>query len=177
MDCDSDEICVAPSCGADGVCLEKRADCPTLGEPVCDCWGLTAESACLAQYRAQGVAHAGACQERSCTVNGTLRENRSSWESGDGCNTCQCIDGQVVCTTRTCVPCGEGLPDCADDEYCMFAYGTCGAEGPGVCELRKRGSCGIEASYACGCDGALYSNYCFAAKAGQSLADSMSCGG
>jgi hypothetical protein len=99
-----------------------------------------------------------------------MAEDGSAWVAEDGCNDCKCVDGEVFCTDRSCTPCGEGLAPCADDEYCAFENFECGANGPGVCMLRPNGSCLIEAGPVCGCDGQTYSNYCFAAKASQSLA-------
>jgi hypothetical protein len=172
MDCPTDEICVAPTCGADGVCVERREDCPVTANVVCDCGGFTRLSHCAGQVLGRSVLHAGECQERSCSVSGTTHENGSAWDAGDGCNSCSCRDGVVSCTTRTCVECDAGVDgQCADDEYCRFSGTTCGAGGPGRCEFRPRGNCQFEASGVCGCDGDFYVNYCFAAQAGVSVGE------
>jgi hypothetical protein len=175
QDCTLDEVCVAPDCGGDGICVRRRGDCPTLGDSVCDCFGITHQSICSAQQLATAVAHAGACEERSCSLDGVVKATGSTWEVGDGCNYCQCTDGTIACSHRSCIPCDDNL-DCDQDEYCSFGYGTCGADGPGICQLRPRGNCLIEAGPACGCDGNLYMNYCGAAKAGVSL-DECATGG
>jgi hypothetical protein len=152
--------------------VEGPADaCPTTGDPVCDCFGRTTGSYCEAQYSGGGVAHEGACGLGTCSVDGVMRESGSIWDAGDGCNYCQCADGEVSCTEKRCTPCGEGLAPCAAGEYCYFAGTGCGANGPGHCELEPRGNCLLEAPSVCGCDGERYANYCYAAAAGTSVGE------
>jgi hypothetical protein len=170
-DCPLGDVCITPACGMDGACVPD-VECAAEDAPVCGCSGLTSASACVAARSDFGVAHAGACQERPCVVDGEIHVNSSLWEAGDGCNVCSCADGIVSCSSRTCVSCGGALDSpCAPDEYCRFTGTGCGAEGPGFCELRPRGSCQLEASSVCGCDGNRYDNYCDAAAAGTSVGE------
>jgi len=172
--CPVSQACIVPSCRGIGVCVNTSA-CPGAGDPVCGCYGATLGSRCAAQAQSGNVAHTGACAARSCNVDGRVEESATAWSAGDGCNYCECIDGEVFCTERSCTPCGEGLDPCADDEYCAFGGTSCGADGPGSCTLRPNNSCMIEAGPVCGCDGQTYMNHCYAAKAGQSVAASGFC--
>jgi hypothetical protein len=167
--CPVGDICIAQACGEDGVCVPD-VECPALGAPACDCNGQTYESACLAARVGLAVAHAGACEERACVVDGQSRPNSSLWQAPDGCNVCSCADGTVICSSRSCVQCGGALESpCASDEYCSFPDLGCGSQSTGYCRLRPQGSCQIEASSVCGCDGNRYDNYCYAAAAGTSV--------
>jgi hypothetical protein len=38
----------------------------------------------------------------SCTDDGTIHANGSSWTCSDGCNSCSCADGEVASTLRAC---------------------------------------------------------------------------
>jgi len=78
----------------------------------------------------------------------------------------------VICSSRTCVACGGELGNpCEPDEYCAFPDTGCGSQSPGVCRLRPKGNCQIEAPGECGCDGNRYMNYCAAAAAGVSVGE------
>lgn len=170
-DCYPGDACVAPECGSDGVCV-PYLECPVFGPEACSCGGQTHPSACVAARADIAVAHVGPCEDRPCLVAGQSRPNGSLWDAGDGCNTCSCADGTVICSSRTCVACGGALgATCEADEYCNFPDLFCGAQSPGVCALRPKGNCQIEASSACGCDGNRYSNYCAAAAAGVSIGE------
>ena len=171
QDCPADELCVAPACAEDGVCV-PRIECPLTGSPACSCSGTTEENACVAARSGFAVAHLGACEDRPCELAGGSREHGALWEAEDGCNVCSCVDGAVRCSTQSCVPCGgsSGNP-CGADEYCRFAGTDCGATSTGFCQLRPKGSCQIEASSVCGCDGNRYRNYCEAAAAGMSVGE------
>lgn len=170
-DCPDGTVCVSPSCGAEGVCVERQPNCPTAGAPVCDCLGITRGSHCEAQSIYRSVAHDGACRtQTTCTYQGVER-TEGIWDAGDGCNYCSCADGEVICTDKRCTPCGSGLAPCAADEYCYFTGTSCGTEGAGHCELKPRGNCQLEAPSVCGCDGERYTNYCYAAAAGTSVGE------
>lgn len=38
----------------------------------------------------------------SCRFNSTVYEDQEVFESTDGCNTCTCNNGRVLCTARAC---------------------------------------------------------------------------
>lgn len=61
--CGATEFCdFATSCGTEGgVCMPRPSDCPTDGEPVCGCDGLTYSSGCEAARGGVGVRHSGGC--------------------------------------------------------------------------------------------------------------------
>ena len=171
QDCPVNEVCIAPACGAEGVCV-PFIECPVLGPPACSCSGQTHPSACLAARSDFAIAHMGACEELPCLVAGESRPNGSIWDAGDGCNTCSCADGAVSCTSQSCVACTSTSGNaCEADEYCAFPDLGCGSQGAGVCRLRPRGNCQIEAPGECGCDGNRYMNYCAAAAAGVSVGE------
>lgn len=39
---------------------------------------------------------------KSCRYNGNDYVNREKFPSFDGCNSCSCNDGRVICTARAC---------------------------------------------------------------------------
>jgi hypothetical protein len=73
-----------------------------------------------------------------------------------------------ICETDGC----RENSDCDGTEYCAKEYGDC--DGLGICLVRPAGCIDVD-SFACGCDGHVYANGCWAANAGVSLADGSVC--
>ena len=57
------------------------------------------------------VGGGGGAPAGSCVYDGTTYAEGSSFPATDGCNTCSCTDGMVVCTEMACA--AGGNPDCA----------------------------------------------------------------
>ena len=83
------------------------------------------------------------------------------------CPNCTCFG--------TCKPVEDGCKqdkDCKNGEYCAYPDGKCG--GLGKCAKRPQ-YCYLMIMPVCGCNGKTYSNACFAASAGQSIAYKGKC--
>ncbi len=67
-----------------------------------------------------------------------------------------------------------GNDDCGESEFCHKRTGEC--KGPGECAERPE-VCIEVVDPVCGCDHKTYSNYCYAAREGVSVADLGECDG
>ncbi|MDX2052407.1 MAG: Kazal-type serine protease inhibitor domain-containing protein [Polyangiaceae bacterium] len=116
------------------------------------------------------VATGGTPGQKNCVVGNIEYPSGSSFPAPDGCNTCSCANGSVVCTLAACVSvvCGGFAGStCAPDEYCAYAgTGLCGAaDASSTCAKRPQ-VCPDIFDPVCACDGKTYPSACAAAAAG-----------
>jgi hypothetical protein len=85
---------------------------------------------------------------------------QTCWMNPDGQCTEQCPN-TGSCTKDDPGACGAG-------RFCYFPRGDCGASSAGYCASSPK-DCATLSAPACGCDGATYTNTCFAALAGTAV--------
>jgi len=186
------EICEVES----GICTPRPQVCPDVWDPVCGCDGVTYSNVCYAAMVGVSVDYFGECVTGICNANNDCAaEEYCAKAAGDcdgegACSTrpevCPMIwDPVCGCDGRTysnscfaamagvnvdysgecqpvVTPCRANA-DCEIDQYCAKDAGDCSGEG--VCQPRP-GICPDIWDPVCGCDGATYSNECYAARAG-----------
>lgn len=120
---------------------------------------------------------------KSCDVGGMIYPDGSTQITApDGCNTCSCSDGTLVCTRRACaepITCGAQFgASCADDAYCAYeGAGSCGAaDESSICKPRPL-SCPRIFDPVCACNGETFDNACLAAQAGFGYSNKGACNG
>ncbi len=111
-------------------CEPPKFDCPSCEEPcnekVQTCYVMSNNGlATHVQYqKVQCRGSLKACEEKygececgweetTCKYNGKEYKDGETFEADDGCNTCRCTDGKVICTLMACEePCKEEVQTC-----------------------------------------------------------------
>ena len=182
---------IAPVCGCDGktydnACAASAAGVNVASEGACaggPCGGETGITCAEGQFCKTEVGACDANAEGICTnlpavcptsfvpvcgCNGVTFANACAAD-GAGVN----VASEGACPEG--VACGGAAGDtCADDEFCKLEEGACSAEAEGVCTPIP-GVCHPDFTPVCGCDGETYSNACFAASNGASIAAQGAC--
>jgi hypothetical protein len=163
--------CAGKTCGDEcNVCAPDDADC--------------AETAVVKQCNAAGdcTSEPATCGG-TCIYDGNTHQVGDTFQSSNGCNTCECLqDGTVACTDEACQTCGgfqapEPGVECSDGQYCKMPAGQCGlADGTGVCAPIPM-ACDLIYDPVCGCDGVTYGNACAADLAQAAIDHDGACDG
>ncbi|MEO1171784.1 MAG: hypothetical protein AAFX94_06990 [Myxococcota bacterium] len=112
------------------------------------------------------------CRGDGCEYNTQFYPDGARFYADDGCNYCECFDGNVACTEAACDPCwgavATGTGSCtgpygAAPEFCCESKALCGSTG-GVWDTRSCGDYTCGAPPSCdavvpGCDCGEHANF------------------
>jgi len=181
--------------------------CFALWDPVCGCDGKTYSNACYALVAGMSIDYVGECVDGclddqecgedeyclkplgDCDGVGECKEIPydmsciALWDPVCGCdgktysNCCYAmVAGVSVDYLDECEGSCWADQDCGEGEYCLKPLGEC--YGQGQCtEILDEVDCPAVWDPVCGCDGQTYSNCCYAARAGVSIAYLGECQG
>ena len=186
------------TCTGYGVCQQRPGLCLAYWDPVCGCDGHTYSNYCYAWFNGVNIDYYGECVaanrcytnaecaldefcdkadgdclgEGECTTRPTICTHH--WDPVCGCdgvtysNECYAnANGQSILHTGECVPppCLHNS-QCQPEEFCAKVVGAC--DSAGACQERPE-VCLAVWDPVCGCDGRTYSNWCYAARAGENV--------
>ena len=119
-DCTTDESCVFSfgTCGGEGSCRPTGNMCAQYWDPVCGCNGVTYTNDCSAVSSGVSAAHAGACEEASCTD--------AQCDDNDPC-TAESCDQVSGCTYAPVEACVASVPAASNPLRAVVALFLAGA--------------------------------------------------
>jgi hypothetical protein len=110
-----------------------------------------------------------------CVYGGAEQPHGAQFLADDGCNTCFCADGTVLCSMAICREHCGGLTGhrCDTGSWCLIA--GCGLlDGAGFCVDQPDVCTGADQPV-CGCDGKTYRDRCQVAAQGLMIASEGAC--
>jgi hypothetical protein len=141
-------------CGSDQFCKRSGDVCADDSPGVCTDVLSPCPTVIIPVCGCDGVTYNNACEANAAGVN---------------------VASEGACAGGGGGECGGAAGDtCADDEFCRLEPGACSPDAEGVCTVIP-GVCPVSYIPVCGCDGETYSNECYAASNGTSVAAEGAC--
>jgi hypothetical protein len=188
------------TCDQPGACVSKPTSCREVFDPVCGCNGQTYDNECYAALDGASVVALGPCEAMACLTATDCPAGFFCRPATGACGSVgTCAVMPAICNSLIYMPvCGcngetydnaclasqagvsiaslgachghkcSTYEDCNTDHYCLKPGRSCNQQGR--CAQRPEVCYDLYAPV-CGCDGQVYSNSCFAAMAGVSVAN------